>query len=87
MPDRANHHHARRTIEAASGWVDCSTSPTGASRDCGDPLLADDDHDAAMDTEPVRFLVLWMAGWTHSRQLESTDFLREENGAENGPGP
>jgi len=27
----------------------------------------------------VRFLVLWMAGWIHSRQLEVIDFLREEN--------
>ena len=24
-------------------------------------------------------LVLWMAGWIHSRQLEVIDFLREEN--------
>jgi hypothetical protein len=32
-----------------------------------------------MDTEAVRFLVLWMAGWIHSRQLEVIDFLREEN--------
>ena len=34
---------------------------------------------AAMGTEAVRFLVLWMAGWIHSRQLEVIDFLREEN--------
>lgn len=34
---------------------------------------------AALGTEPVRFLVLWMAGWIHSRQLEVIDFLREEN--------
>jgi len=27
----------------------------------------------------VRFLVLWMAGWVNSRQLEDIDFLREEN--------
>jgi len=32
-----------------------------------------------MGTEAVRFLVLWMAGWIHSRQLEVIDFLREEN--------
>lgn len=32
-----------------------------------------------MGPEAVRFLVLWMAGWIHSRQLEVTDFLREEN--------
>src|SRR5262245_58351749 len=36
-------------------------------------------HLAAMGTEAVRFLVLWMAGWIHSRQLEVIDFLREEN--------
>jgi hypothetical protein len=34
---------------------------------------------AAMGTEPVRFLVLWTAGWIHSRQLEVIEFLREEN--------
>jgi hypothetical protein len=32
-----------------------------------------------MGTEAVRFLVLWMAGWINSRQLEVIDFLREEN--------
>jgi len=32
-----------------------------------------------MGTEAVQFLVLWMAGWIHSRQLEVIDFLREEN--------
>jgi len=32
-----------------------------------------------MGTEAVRFLVLWMADWTHSRQLEVIDFLREES--------
>jgi hypothetical protein len=32
-----------------------------------------------MGTEAVRFLVLWTAGWIHSRQLEVIDFLREEN--------
>jgi hypothetical protein len=31
-----------------------------------------------MGTEAVRFLVVWMAGWIHSRQLEVIDFLREE---------
>jgi hypothetical protein len=36
-------------------------------------------HGAAMGTEAVRFLVLWMAGWINSRQLEVIDFLREEN--------
>jgi hypothetical protein len=36
-------------------------------------------HGAAMGTEAVRFLVLWMAGWIHSRELEVIDFLREEN--------
>jgi hypothetical protein len=36
-------------------------------------------HVAAMGTEAVRLLVLWMAGWIHSRQLEVIDFLREEN--------
>lgn len=36
-------------------------------------------HGAAMGTEAVRFLVLWMADWIHSRQLEVIDFLREEN--------
>ena len=36
-------------------------------------------HGVALDTEAVRFLVLWMAGWIHSRQLEVIDFLREEN--------
>jgi len=30
-----------------------------------------------MGTEAVRFLVLWMAGWINSRQLEVIDFLRE----------
>jgi hypothetical protein len=30
-------------------------------------------------TKAVRFLVLWMAGWIHSRQREVIDFLREEN--------
>jgi len=34
-----------------------------------------------MGTEAVRFLVLWMAGWVNSRQLEVIDFLREENRA------
>jgi hypothetical protein len=32
-----------------------------------------------MGSEAVRFLVLWMAGWIHSRQLEVIEFLREEN--------
>src|SRR5712672_1260584 len=32
-----------------------------------------------MGTEAVRFLVLWLAGWINSRQLEVIDFLREEN--------
>jgi hypothetical protein len=32
-----------------------------------------------MGTEAVRFLVLWTAGWIHSRQLEVIDFLQEEN--------
>ncbi|HEX3474269.1 MAG TPA: hypothetical protein VHT91_04460 [Kofleriaceae bacterium] len=32
-----------------------------------------------MGMEAVRFLVLWMAGWVNSRQLEVIDFLREEN--------
>ena len=32
-----------------------------------------------MSTEAVRFLVLWMAGWINSRQLEVIDSLREEN--------
>ena len=32
-----------------------------------------------MGTEAVRFLVVWMAGWVNSRQLEVSDFLREEN--------
>jgi putative transposase len=36
-------------------------------------------HVAAMGTEAVRFLVLWMAGWINSRQLEVIAFLREEN--------
>jgi hypothetical protein len=36
-------------------------------------------HVAAMGTEAVRLLVLWMAGWINSRQLEVIDFLREEN--------
>jgi len=27
----------------------------------------------AMGTEAVRFLVLWMAGWVNSRQLEVID--------------
>ena len=36
-------------------------------------------HGAAMGAEAVRFLVLWMAGWIHSRQLEVIDFLQEEN--------
>src|SRR4051812_36904270 len=36
-------------------------------------------HVAAMGTEAVRFLVLWMAGWIHARQLEVINFLREEN--------
>jgi hypothetical protein len=36
-------------------------------------------HGDAMGTEAVRFLVLWTAGWIHSRQLEVIDFLREEN--------
>jgi hypothetical protein len=34
-------------------------------------------EDGAMGTDAVRFLVLWMAGWIHSRQLEVIDFLRE----------
>jgi hypothetical protein len=36
-------------------------------------------HVAAMGTEAVRFLVLWMAGWIHARQLEVIGFLREKN--------
>jgi putative transposase len=32
-----------------------------------------------MGTEAVRFLVLSMAGWVNSRQLEVIDFLQEEN--------
>jgi putative transposase len=32
-----------------------------------------------MGTQAMRFLVLWMAGWINSRQLEVIDFLREEN--------
>ena len=32
-----------------------------------------------MGTEAVRLLVLWMAEWIHSRQLEVIDFLREAN--------
>ena len=36
-------------------------------------------HRGAMGTEAVRFLVVWMAGWVNSRQLEVIDFLREEN--------
>jgi hypothetical protein len=32
-----------------------------------------------MGTDAVRFLVVWMAGWVNSRQLEVIDFLREEN--------
>jgi hypothetical protein len=36
-------------------------------------------HGATMGTEAVRFLVLWTAGWIHSRQLEAIEFLREEN--------
>ena len=36
-------------------------------------------HAGAMGTEAVRFLVLWMAEWIHSQQLEVIDFLREEN--------
>jgi len=34
---------------------------------------------AAMGTEAVRLLVLWMAGWINARQLGVIDFLREEN--------
>jgi len=34
-----------------------------------------------MGTEAVRFLVVWMAGWVNSRQLEVIDFLREGNRA------
>lgn len=36
-------------------------------------------HGIAMGTDAVRFLVVWMAGWVNSRQLEVIDFLREEN--------
>jgi hypothetical protein len=36
-------------------------------------------HGGAMGTEAVRFLVVWMASWVNSRQLEVIDFLREEN--------
>jgi hypothetical protein len=36
-------------------------------------------HGIAMGTVAVRFLVVWMAGWVNSRQLEVIDFLREEN--------
>jgi hypothetical protein len=35
-------------------------------------------HGGAMGTEAVRFLVVWMAGWVNSRQLEVIDFLREQ---------
>jgi len=27
----------------------------------------------------LRFLIVWLAGWVNSRQLEVVDFLREEN--------
>jgi len=30
-------------------------------------------------TEALRFLIVWMAGWVHSGQLEVIDFLHEEN--------
>jgi hypothetical protein len=36
-------------------------------------------HGGAMGAEAVRFLVVWMAGWVNSRQVEVIDFLREEN--------
>jgi hypothetical protein len=36
-------------------------------------------HGAAMGIEAMRFLIVWMAGWINSRQLEVIDFLREEN--------
>jgi transposase InsO family protein len=36
-------------------------------------------HGGAMGTEAVRFLVVWMAGWVNSHQLEVIEFLREEN--------
>jgi hypothetical protein len=36
-------------------------------------------HGPAMGTEAVRFLVLLMAGWVNSRQLEVIHFLQEEN--------
>ena len=32
-----------------------------------------------MGTEAVRFLIVWVAGWINSRQLEVIDSLREEN--------
>lgn len=32
-----------------------------------------------MGIEAMRFLIVWMAGWINSRQLEVIDFLREEN--------
>jgi hypothetical protein len=35
-------------------------------------------HGAAIGTEAMRFLIVWMAGWINSRQLEVIDFLREE---------
>lgn len=36
-------------------------------------------HGGARGTEAVRFLVVWMAGWVNSHQLEVIEFLREEN--------
>ena len=36
------------------------------------------EHAVAMGTEAVRFLVRWMAGRIHSRQLEVIEFLRED---------
>jgi len=36
-------------------------------------------HGAAIGTEAMRLPILCMAGWINSRQLEVTDFLREEN--------
>jgi hypothetical protein len=81
---------AAASCARCAGGVDpvmCQSQATGNvtfSGRCRSPPHAHRDrrpgyHGGEMCTEAVRFLVVWMAGWVNSRQLEVIDFLREEN--------
>src|SRR4051794_37705112 len=46
---------------------------------CPVSIVGQANHDAAMATEAVRFLVLWLAGRVNACELEVIDLLQEEN--------